>query len=37
MNDWQMDLVTVGDRAERLLPALVQAAGLAPAPDLSRI
>ena len=37
MNDWQMDLVTVGDRTERLLPALVEAAGLRPAPDLSQI
>ncbi len=37
MNDWQMDLVTLGQDASALLPALVQAAGLAPAPDLSRI
>lgn len=30
MNDWQMDLIRVGDDIARLLPELVQAAGMAP-------
>lgn len=30
MNDWQMELIRVGDDLGRLLPELVQAAGMAP-------
>lgn len=30
MSDWQMDLVQVGDEVATLLPALVEAAGMAP-------
>ncbi len=30
MNDWQMDLIRVGNDIARLLPELVQAAGMAP-------
>ncbi len=30
MNDWQMDLIRVGDDISTLLPELVQAAGMAP-------
>lgn len=37
MNDWQMDLIRVDADALRLLPALVQAAGLSPAPRLDAI
>jgi uncharacterized protein (TIGR00730 family) len=37
MNDWQMDLVKVDSDAPALLRSLVQGAGLAPEPDLSRI
>ena len=37
MNDWQMGLMTVGQEPARLLEQLVEAAGLKPAPDLSRI
>ena len=34
VNDWQMDLIRSGPSVETLLPALVQAAGLAPAARL---
>lgn len=37
MGDWQMDLVRVDSEAARLLPDLVQAAGLSPAPRLEAI
>jgi uncharacterized protein (TIGR00730 family) len=37
VGDWQLDLVTVERTPEALLPRLVEAAGLAPAPDLRRI
>ncbi len=37
MNDWQMGLISVGDQPSRLLAELVQAAGLTPGADLSRI
>ena len=37
MNDWQMDLVSVGEQAEALLQALVQAAGLSHTPHTERI
>ena len=38
MNDWQMELLTVDDDPQRLLPALVQAAGMsAQRMDLSQI
>lgn len=37
MGDWQMDLVRVDSDAKRLLPDLVQAAGLSPAPRLDAI
>ena len=37
MGDWQMDLVRVDSEANRLLPDLVQAAGLSPAPRLEAI
>ena len=37
MGDWQMDLVRVDSDATRLLPDLVQAAGLSPAPRLDAI
>ena len=34
VNDWQMDLIQAGNDVQTLLPALVQAAGLAPAARL---
>ncbi len=37
MGDWQMDLVRVDSEAARLLPDLVQAAGLSPSPRLEAI
>ena len=37
MNPWQMELIRASDDLERLLPALVQAAGLAPATRLDAI
>jgi len=37
MNPWQMDLIQEGNDLERLLPALVQAAGFAPATRLDAI
>ena len=37
MNEWQMGLVAVDDQPQRLLESLVQAAGLSPGSDLSRI
>ena len=37
MNPWQMDLIRTDDDLERLLPLLVQAAGLAPATRLDAI
>jgi len=37
MGAWQMDLVRVDSEATRLLPDLVQAAGLSPAPRLDAI
>jgi uncharacterized protein (TIGR00730 family) len=37
MGDWQMDLIRVDERADRLLPELVQAAGLAPADHLESV
>ncbi len=37
MNDWQMDLIRVDTDAERLLPALIEAAGTAPQPRLDEI
>ncbi len=37
LGDWQMGLVRMADQAETLLPELVQAAGLCPAPRLERI
>jgi uncharacterized protein (TIGR00730 family) len=37
VSDWQMGLVQTGDAVEQLLPALVQAAGLTPAPRLDGI
>jgi uncharacterized protein (TIGR00730 family) len=37
MGEWQMDLVQIGADASRLLPALVQAAGLSPEPRLDRL
>lgn len=37
MGAWQMDLVRVDSEAARLLPDLVQAAGLSPAPRLEAI
>jgi uncharacterized protein (TIGR00730 family) len=37
MGDWQMDLVRVDNDITRLLPDLVQAAGLSPAPRLDAI
>jgi len=37
LSSWQMDLVTVDDRAPRLLSALVQAAGLSHASGLNQI
>jgi len=37
MNPWQMELIREGNDLERLLPALVQAAGFAPATRLDAI
>lgn len=37
MNDWQMDLIRVDADIERLLPALIEAAGTAPQPRLDEI
>jgi uncharacterized protein (TIGR00730 family) len=37
MSPWQMELIRVGTDLDSLLPALVQAAGLAPAPRLDAI
>ena len=37
MGDWQMGLMQVDDIAERLLPALIQAAGLAPEDRLDAV
>lgn len=37
MSEWQMELIRVGDQATTLLPALVQAAGLAPEARLDAI
>ena len=37
LSSWQMDLVTVDDRAPRLLSSLVQAAGLSHASGLNQI
>ena len=37
MNDWQMDLIRVDADTERLLPALIEAAGTAPQPRLDEI
>lgn len=37
MADWQMDLIRIDADVHRLLPALVEAAGLAPAPQLGAI
>ncbi len=37
MNEWQMELLTVGDEPERLLPQLVQAAGFSGPMDTSQI
>lgn len=37
MSDWQMDLIRVGPDLPALLQDLVQASGVAAAPDLSRI
>jgi hypothetical protein len=37
MGDWQMDLVRTDTDLQRLLPNLVQAAGLSPAPRLDAI
>ncbi|WP_291010297.1 TIGR00730 family Rossman fold protein [Hydrogenophaga sp.] len=37
MSEWQMELIRVGTDLESLLPALVQAAGLAPEPRLDAI
>jgi hypothetical protein len=37
MSDWQMDLVRVDHDVSRLLPALVQSAGLSAPIDLSQI
>lgn len=37
MNDWQMGLISVDEQPARLLAALVQAADLSPAADLSQI
>lgn len=37
MGAWQMDLIRVDSDAQRLLPDLVQAAGLSPAPQLDAI
>ncbi|TNF61939.1 MAG: TIGR00730 family Rossman fold protein [Burkholderiales bacterium] len=37
MGDWQMDLIACGDDPGRLLPALVQAAGITAAPRLDAI
>ncbi len=37
MSEWQMGLIQVGDKPERLLPDLVQSAGLAPEDRLDAI
>jgi uncharacterized protein (TIGR00730 family) len=37
MSDWQMDMLTVADQPTRLLPDLVQAAGLSPKARLDNI
>jgi hypothetical protein len=37
MNSWQMDLIHEGNDLEQLLPALVEAAGFAPAPHLDAV
>lgn len=37
MSDWQMDMLTVADQPTRLLPDLVQAAGLSPTARLDSI
>ncbi len=37
MNPWQMELIRVDDDIERLLPELVQAAGMAPAARIEEI
>ena len=37
MNEWQMDLIRVGDDLETLLPELVQSAGLSPEPRIEEI
>ncbi len=37
MNDWQMDLIRVGNNLATLLPELVQSAGLAPEPRIEEI
>ena len=37
MNDWQMDLIRVGNDLATLLPELVQSAGLAPEPRIEEI
>ncbi|WP_137918013.1 TIGR00730 family Rossman fold protein [Hydrogenophaga sp. 2FB] len=37
MNEWQMDLIRVGDDIATLLPELVQSAGFSPAPRIEAI
>jgi uncharacterized protein (TIGR00730 family) len=37
LSDWQMELIRTGADVQQLLPELVQAAGMAPAPALDEI